>query len=562
MYNYQVIDPNKYRKSDRRGFILPAVLIMLGLMAFYVGALFSLVSADTALQADRRDYEEALFAAETGANWMAEVLWVGFSKSVDPAERLAWLDEHWQSYNQTQARQCPGFDDESSLNHAFVARVAQFTVGPGVLDRTIVIESEGRVKESGVINNADSYERRSITRVVRYGFGQAQVFDFSYFINNFGWFWGSTIYCYGDMGANANVSLQSNPTIDGDIFAAKNAVAQALGNVDGTSRLDTASQYTTVTNNNPKRVRAADTNTNKYFDGKYHYRTTKFAQSEQLPMPYLKDIANYESLAHTKHGTIRQGGALVVNEVFNGKLYLNGTAANPIVIDGPVVIKGDLAIRGVVRGNGTIYTERNTHIVGDLSYETLPDPANNVPGDMLGLAARGSILLGDYTASTWSSVLQYIKPTFTKPYIDEDGSTFNGDYTANDGGKKEDNTNRKYYESSWSNTNFHNFFKKADNTYENGTITRVDAVSYTNHAFAGRPSNCKFFGSIISRDEGLLYDGSINMFQDPRSYQKAQQYRDIQLPKTASVTQVAWAEGEFDSPEVQQMLSRAVQCSQ
>ena len=86
-----------------------------------------------------------------------------------------------------------------------------------------------------------------------------------------------------------------------------------------------------------------------------------------------------------------------------GAVILIGTWDFPILIDGPVVFESDVLIRGFVMGNGTIYSGRNIHIIGDIHYKNapywpydggaLPDTKGK---DLLRLVARGSIVIGNY----------------------------------------------------------------------------------------------------------------------------------------------------------------------
>ena len=96
-----------------------------------------------------------------------------------------------------------------------------------------------------------------------------------------------------------------------------------------------------------------------------------------------------------------------------GSVLLVGTRTNPIRVNGPVVIDGDVIIKGYVSGQGTIYAGRNIHVIGDIKYVDAPswnhnatadqarsEHAANESKDMLGLVAKGNIVVGDSTASS------------------------------------------------------------------------------------------------------------------------------------------------------------------
>ena len=99
-----------------------------------------------------------------------------------------------------------------------------------------------------------------------------------------------------------------------------------------------------------------------------------------------------------------------------GNAVLVGTKANPIVLEGDVYFSGDVVIKGYVQGKGGIYSGRNVYVAGDIKYVNEPedcrdpevnkdyndDPdqcaqANLGDADELRIAARGNVVLGDYT---------------------------------------------------------------------------------------------------------------------------------------------------------------------
>ena len=416
--------------------------------------------------------------------------------------------------------------------------------------------SEGRdvtfVSEAWVGNTS-----KRITAVVRYGLRPSRVFDYAYFINNYGWFWGGGIRSQGDIRSNGDFSFWDNPTVNGDIYASINPELGANGDISGNSRHDDISYYrnhadSTARPTNP----TADEEGCEYPDG-YDGSSKRFSHSEMLNMPYLGDLNYYKSLAISQGGTIKQGGVTLVNGVLDDNIVLIGTEDNPIEVNGPVVVTGDVLIKGVVTGQGTIYSGRNTHIIGDITYKNPPvwpkpdtDPdttdAQNAEKDFLGLSAKGNIIVGDYTRNDWQTVIEdYIKPPFTKAYkVDPSDSDigyvqyyvgddpyFNGDYTAFDGGKKIDGEKRRFYESSFSDSYVHSIAEPSNK------IHRVDAVTYTNHLFSGRVGSFTMNGSIVARDEAIVYSGSITMNYDIRVKKGVERYnfylpRELDIPRT------------------------------
>lgn len=104
----------------------------------------------------------------------------------------------------------------------------------------------------------------------------------------------------------------------------------------------------------------------------------------------------------------------------HGNVILTGTQANPIVLDGTVAIDGDVVIQGWVKGTGTILASGNIYVPTDLQYL---DGHAYLPGDspgsptgprtfgiaadgtrnVLGLAAGGNVLIGDYLRPSYST---------------------------------------------------------------------------------------------------------------------------------------------------------------
>ncbi|MDO8970913.1 MAG: hypothetical protein Q7U74_09510, partial [Saprospiraceae bacterium] len=209
--------------------------------------------------------------------------------------------------------------------------------------------------------------------------------------------------------------------------------------------------------------------------------------------------------------------------------------------------------KGKITGQGTIYSGRNTHILGNLEYvhppswpkpdtDSIGTDAVNATQDFLGLAAKGNVVIGDYTRNDWqTSVRDYLKPPFTQAYkVDPTDNGigyvsyysggdpyFNGNYTVNDGGTKSDGSNRKYYESSYSNAYVGSV---AENSSQ---IRTIDAVLYTNHTFAGKVGAFTLNGSIVARDEAIIYSGNITINYDVRVRDKGEEFylpRALALP--------------------------------
>ena len=479
--------------------------------------------------------------------------------------------------------------------------------------------------------------------VVFGGLDQSPVFDNAYFVNNYGWMNGSSIVINGAMRANGNVSL-SGSTVNGFVYASKNSEVGANGTVSLSSspQIKNASSYRTAYGNR-SRPDYADYPTEDAFDApaksgaitkpsRYEYDAngdiirwtggTTAAESGKrivneyapaVPMPFVSDLGEYVDYAQETRtkgtaqaqltapaysytdglGATRSVAAKTVNVHYagtgpsgdaaladNGALVLIGTQANPIRIDGPVIVDSDVIIKGYVKGQGTIYSGRNVHIIGDIKYVNPPtwshstsdnndtEKKNNATKDMLGLVAKGNIVIGDSTDATWhNSVDSYIKSgtssSVVKKYACDPSdanigypATFQGNYTAVEevNGQKFEKVrpvevqrtreehyqeryvtgynrwgqaqygyrdavrqvnytetvmgnamNRRYYETVCDD----NILKKLK---DSTGIAQIDAILYNNHGIFGTPgrANATFNlnGSLVCRDEALIFSGN------------------------------------------------------
>jgi len=366
------------------------------------------------------------------------------------------------------------------------------------------------------------------------------VFDYVYFLNNWGWFYGSGITANGDVRSNGDFDFKDNPTVFGDVYAS--------GEIRGIWKTPPGQ---------PSNV----------------YEGVK-----KLEMPNLQALDFYENLAHERNGYIKIGEELVIDRVFgdeqgeSGNIILEGSPANPIEIKGPVVVSGDVIIKGTIEGTGTIYAGRNIYIAGDLDYKNAPSsprPASQNPEvvdgwveankdkDIIGLAARENVIIGDYTKDAYFGYYGNDK-WYSNYWLFEMGSEDVGadgipdtnvwipdtehpqggywtDPTENDGifqQNKEDLDGDGVFDDDYkwidvqTQVPITDFNRLPPNTDEFGDlatnyINKIECVIYTNHACAGRLGNgVKFNGAIVSKDEALIYRNTITLNYDERIHSR------------------------------------------
>jgi hypothetical protein len=288
--------------------------------------------------------------------------------------------------------------------------------------RDVLVHAVGYVPSKGSPNAVT----RVVDAIVRVANGRSEVFDYVYFINHWGWYYGDTIVANGNVRANGQFdggvydsTLYAFPRFqklvngqfqgyidDGGIYAGWNIIgAQDIkGDANAVwTQADVTAGHCTQSDVGKKKC--------------------QHPYQNPVVMPNLSDLTVYEALAREKGSYIKIGSTVVVNAVQGDvsgtpqNLYLTGTATAPIEIHGPVVVRGSVIISGVVKGQGAIYSGGNVYVPKDLAYKTPPATpplhatqaqmeswiAANANANALGLFARKHIVVGDYTNSSWQS---------------------------------------------------------------------------------------------------------------------------------------------------------------
>ena len=507
---------------------------------------------------------------------------------------------------------------------------------------TLKIRAEARCTNPTGTESSSIIEER-----VRFAVEHSGVFDNAYFVNNYGWFQGSAITANGDVRANGNLYLDSGCTVNGCAYGARNQELGVIGSIQNTgkkqdrntywnncgnsARPTTPTWYVSESENGGYYARGYDPtlpNTAPSNDPNKPHRINPY--QDEVKMPYISALDSYVAYAQEVDGTLKGGVSYkldangnvtqsplgTINAHYNGvgpsgdanlsdkgALVLEGTAANPIEIKGPVVIDSDVVIRGYVKGQGTIYSGRNIHIVGSIQYVDPPswshpdrNPKNteaiNAEKNFLGLAAKGNIVMGDYTLSSWlgssSSGLQYYMKNgpYVQQYICDasdntigyprtieygwtsNESRFCGDYTQKDGGKKvdvstkteyvyengrrvqkttttiSDKQERRYYQSVCAEKLIQHLC--ADSQSSRGayqpTITRIDAVMYNNHGIIGHIGNCTINGSLVCRNEAMIYEGALKINWDHRLYSGIKGITGLPMDASQPPKTLSWRE--------------------
>ena len=590
----------------RKGFVLPLSLVLTGCAAIALGAVFTYVT--------NTGHMGARYAARSGCRLAAlsaldavrgQVYTTFLSHTGNRSLLLRSTSLNW--FLSAGAGSTSIGDADFSASGDVLKNVAKnfpdHTITVSVASTPEIVGTHALVTFLATAARTDG--RGSTTLAARYSFGidRSPVFDHAYFVNNYGWFEGNEtqIVANGDVRANGDMSLSQNPKINGHVYAANNDELRVPGDIkNGVGAMDSKSTYRTAQfgvndRARPLQVQAGDggydapaTVTTQAKNARLH------AKSEPLEMPWISDLNQYVEYGQTSEiqSTLSQGSTYYVDNRTsnrgganygtyqgtgpsgnaslpdNGALVLVGTQANPIRLNGPVVVSNDVVIKGYVTGQGTIYSQRNIHIVGDIQYLNPPtwsgkqqNNANNTK-DLLGLAAKGNIVLGDPTQTSWmSSTLKNCLSTL--PYVqqyqcakNDDGSwgdgdigyprvgesKFCGNYTVSDGGSKvkEEKKEKFHYEtqrSGWQTKQVkvidgYEYVYTIDGSrkyYDSvvpssalhdiaSTITRIDAVLYNNHGIFGNVGSCTINGSLVCRNEGIIFQNHLYLNWDSRLF--------------------------------------------
>ncbi len=547
-------------KNTQSGFVLPVVMSCILVVAVIAGSTLSYVSYGTRVAGVYMTASQCRLTAQTALEKTKIDIKQQF-KRYYRAYPSTWGALNWFNTYSTTSIGSGGYACNMPQNGSLNGHTVSIAVQSIEKSAPSAVFQYARVTlhaSATGVSPAGVSVTKTIEETVEYALRRSSVFDHAYFVNNYGWFQGSGCTANGNIRANGNMLLDSYSYINGFAYASPNSDLGAPGMIDvsggGSTRHMARNTYWSESGIRARPTNpTSDSNPVVWAMG-YEAESGLYSYQEMLEMPFLGDLEGYREVASNAGGTIKQNGKVLVDGCYSGvgpsglangsdvgSLVLDGTS-KPILLNGPVVVNGDVIIKGTVSGQGTIYAGRNIHIVGNVTYssgpswpkpDTKPDQTvkSNATKDMLGLVAKGNIVLGNYTESSWlSAVKNYITPPFVKAYTCEPTdaaigypSTFSGDYTVNDSGKKVNyvydsakkkyvpsgTANRKYYESAVGDQIIKNAVSSSD-------ITQIDAILYNNHAVMGKIGQSLFNGALVSRDEGIIYNSSVKFNWDSR----------------------------------------------
>ncbi|MBD3234215.1 MAG: hypothetical protein GF315_10885, partial [candidate division Zixibacteria bacterium] len=374
---------------NQNGSALVVTLSMLVLLSFIGISAVITSNTDMGISGNQKRSKQAFYVAEAGleravkecieANFMDE-------NTAPMVDLFSWLDNYEDSvvFNSTSL----------GSNCNYTVQIGSVTdpgaIAPFIDCRDVEVTATG--------NYSGSAESTTISALVRVGIAPSGVFDYSYFMNHFGWFAG-----FPSGGAVANGNVRANGHFDvlsgyftGNGNPAYNPFSGDISSGGGVY----AGGYVFPTNGSGYNGMA------QYDENRHSYAgvDNSIWDPATLPMPNLNDPTDadedgnvqelnpyYEQLARGelggdagKVGVDDNGdGILQDSEVLftgawgdstgeNGNVVLSGTDSSPVIVEGPVVITGDLVVKGTLKGQGSFYVGRNTYIAATIEYADPP----------------------------------------------------------------------------------------------------------------------------------------------------------------------------------------------
>lgn len=525
-------------KKPEDASVLVAAMIFSGILTLSVLAMTQLSASRVRAENSRWNSNQAYYHSENALNWAAQA--VADSSSMGPS--ATFLGKYALSGESVKDLSIPYLkslltNSSSGLTNAWVT----LTNHPSGVSNLYLVTASSQVGDkvrtvqAALIKNPPSL-----------------VFDYEYFLNNWGWWWGSSITGNGDNRANWDFDFRDHPTVNGS--------AIANGNISSAEvPMDPLSGITPFAG-----TAASDPLTHIH------------SGAPRLPMPNLKDFTYYKQKAIDQGGQLSVGGTVLVRGVQTNTLqtglYVKGTVANPITISGPVVIPGDMVISGPITGTGTLYVGGNLYVAGDMTYANGPDfttppwgmtqaqtdtwvqNAMTARKDLVTFGVRGSIFGGDVNGSDFQNWC-YNPAGWGLKFVGEE-STLGQDGirgTPDDGVAYThyigtNSVNNASYDADGNGTVDHSYNLSNDilmtsgrastilgypvdgsgnpvnySTVATSSYGRMDGIFYCNHAIACRmatSSQAKVNGAVICRDEAIVFNSSLKFNYDPRVHSR------------------------------------------
>lgn len=387
-----------------------------------IGLLYATSRATTVEVRDPRTTIESVQARylaqagiERGINFLAQAARAGSGK--DPLGGLSRLFRSGHKLTPFVAEPLASAD----------ARIGSYSVTLTLTEQSptsvlVMIESSGYKPEAPqkLAANLPAPTWSALRTFVRYGLAPSRVFDYGYFVDNWGWFYGGALACRGNLRSNGQfdaaggtATISGQPLYDAASWDGAKIVLAGYRDDNGDGARD---------GNDGGLWSGWAITGAESLQGNGARAQNQHAFQPRLPLPNLAELGVHEASALQQQGSISVQGVEVCDAVLGDEpgekqnLYLVGTSANPIVLKGLVVVRGNVILSGYVTGQGAIYAGLNVYCPNSVLYKNAPAtrrPEGNTQAateawlaanwnkDFLGLFARENVVVGDFTDATW-----------------------------------------------------------------------------------------------------------------------------------------------------------------
>ena len=217
------------KQARRDGVTLSTVLVGMAVALIMLVSFLSLGSNSTQMIRRWRTGDQLMLTAQSAMEDAKVNIYSNFinysSTTLNNMLAFNWFTT-WNSSSlgQTYVYQAP---QGAAYSNATITITIIAVTNSGFLTRDVVLQCRATSASwSGLV--------RGVQETVRYQMVRSPIFNHAYFINNFGWLYGSGITVEGDVRANGNVAFQSGPKINGDAYAATNGVLAGFCAVSST----------------------------------------------------------------------------------------------------------------------------------------------------------------------------------------------------------------------------------------------------------------------------------------------------------------------------------------
>ena len=295
---------NQFRRSSgEHGSVLVGVVVFGFLLGIGCISLLSFSSARIKASHHRWNTAEAFYHAENVLNWGAQMIGDGAGSPEG-------------TYSVSNGKLALSYlGTLTSSNTAFQNAWLTVSKHPSGLANAYLVTASAKVEN----------RVRTVQAMVQKN-PASEVFDYEYFLNNWGWWWGSSITGNGGNRANGDFDFRGNPTVNGAIIANGDIESNGI-KID---RLGGSVPINGLAGVDPIAY---------LHDG-----------APKLEMPNLKNFDYYQKLATAKAGSLSAGSNVVINAVHD---KLQGTIYNSVRVSAKLELVKSRALE-LTRYNDTL----------------------------------------------------------------------------------------------------------------------------------------------------------------------------------------------------------------